>query len=150
VEGIKLVRVDFRLIHGQVITKWSNTISVTRIIVVNDELASDEFMADVYRMAAPPMIDVDVIAIDQFVADAAAGAYATGNVMVLFRGIDDALAVIQRREDHRRQGHRHRHGRCRQAHRDPGRGSPRDLPGHARRTEARPPERNQKSEVNTP
>jgi D-glucosaminate-specific PTS system IIB component len=79
-----------------VITKWSNTISVTRIIVVNDELASDEFMADVYRMAAPPMIDVDVIAIDQFVADAAAGAYATGNVMVLFRGIDDALAVIQR------------------------------------------------------
>ena len=27
IDGIKLVRVDFRLIHGQVITKWSNTIS---------------------------------------------------------------------------------------------------------------------------
>ena len=35
-EGIKLVRIDFRLIHGQVITKWSNKISATRIVVVND------------------------------------------------------------------------------------------------------------------
>ena len=32
-EGIKLVRIDFRLIHGQVITKWSNKISATRIVV---------------------------------------------------------------------------------------------------------------------
>lgn len=38
-EGIKLVRIDFRLIHGQVITKWSNKISATRIVVVNDALS---------------------------------------------------------------------------------------------------------------
>lgn len=49
-EGIKLVRIDFRLIHGQVITKWSNKISATRIVVVNDALSKDEFMADIYVM----------------------------------------------------------------------------------------------------
>jgi len=68
IDGIKLVRVDFRFIHGQVVTKWSRTISTDRIIVVNDELAADEFMADVYVMAAPPGIDVDVFTIEDFAA----------------------------------------------------------------------------------
>ena len=69
-EGIKLVRIDFRLIHGQVITKWSNKISATRIVVVNDALSKDEIMADIYVMAAPPGMTVDVISIDDFVANA--------------------------------------------------------------------------------
>ena len=40
-EGIRLVRIDFRLIHGQVITKWSKLTDVKSIVVVNDELAAD-------------------------------------------------------------------------------------------------------------
>ena len=71
-EGIKLVRIDFRLIHGQVITKWSNKISATRIVVVNDALSKDEFMADIYVMAAPPGMTADVISIDDFVANGCA------------------------------------------------------------------------------
>ena len=42
---INLVRIDDRLIHGQVITKWSNKIAATRIVVVNDELAEDNFFS---------------------------------------------------------------------------------------------------------
>ena len=34
IDGIKLVRVDFRLVHEQVITKWSNTISAKEIEVL--------------------------------------------------------------------------------------------------------------------
>ena len=87
-EGIKLVRIDFRLIHGQVITKWSNKISATRIVVVNDALSKDEFMADIYVMAAPPGMTVDVISIDDFVANA--------NGLVLFRGIEDCKSVVDK------------------------------------------------------
>lgn len=95
-EGIKLVRIDFRLIHGQVITKWSNKISATKIIVVNDALSKDEFMADIYVMAAPPGMTVDVISIDDFVENAKNGVYETGNILVLFRGIQDAKASVDR------------------------------------------------------
>ncbi|MDQ4976588.1 PTS sugar transporter subunit IIB [Klebsiella pneumoniae] len=35
--NIKLVRIDFRLIHGQVITKWRNIISATEIVIVDDK-----------------------------------------------------------------------------------------------------------------
>ena len=95
-EGIKLVRIDFRLIHGQVITKWSNKISATRIVVVNDALSKDEFMADIYVMAAPPGMTVDVISIDDFVANANGGEYDKGNVLVLFRGIEDCKSVVDK------------------------------------------------------
>lgn len=94
--GIKLARIDFRLIHGQVITKWSNKVSSDRIIVVNDGLAEDEFMADIYVMAAPPGMQVDVVSIEQFTANAEAGEYEAGNILVLFKNIKDARTVTER------------------------------------------------------
>ena len=93
-ERIKLVRVDFRLIHGQVITKWSRAVAASRIIVVNDELAADEFMADVYVMAAPPGMGVDVMTLEAFVASSASGGFDTGNILVLFKSIEDAASVV--------------------------------------------------------
>lgn len=94
IEGIKLVRVDFRLIHGQVITKWSRTINTDRIVVVNDALAEDSFLADVYVMAAPPGITVDVYKIDEFVSLANGGEFDRGHILVLFKDIKDAAATV--------------------------------------------------------
>lgn len=39
---IVLCRIDSRLIHGQVMTKWVNQSSANKIVVVSDELAADE------------------------------------------------------------------------------------------------------------
>ncbi|WP_059051089.1 PTS system mannose/fructose/N-acetylgalactosamine-transporter subunit IIB [Paenibacillus senegalimassiliensis] len=94
-EGIKLVRVDFRLIHGQVVTKWSNTVTAKTIVVVNDELSEDEFMADIYVMAAPPGIQVEVQSITSFVESAQGGSYDQGSVLVLFKNIEDVRRVAE-------------------------------------------------------
>ena len=40
---IKLVRIDHRLLHGQVVFSWSKFFNINRIIVANDEAANDEF-----------------------------------------------------------------------------------------------------------
>ena len=93
IDGIKLVRVDFRLIHGQVITKWSNTISAKEIVVVNDQLSKDEYMAEIYIMAAPPGMKVNVLSINSFVEEAKNGSYGSGNILVLFKNIKDAKDV---------------------------------------------------------
>ena len=39
---IKLVRVDYRLIHGQVATVWSKEANAQRIIICSDEVAKDQ------------------------------------------------------------------------------------------------------------
>ncbi len=47
---IRLVRVDFRLMHGQVIAAWMNQVDGNAIMIINDQLAGDSFMKNVYKM----------------------------------------------------------------------------------------------------
>ena len=58
--AISLIRVDSRLIHGQVITKWRKIFNITKIVVVDDGLAKDSFMIRMYEAAAPSGIKVKV------------------------------------------------------------------------------------------
>ena len=50
---IKLVRVDFRLIHGQIITKWRKIFKISKIIVIDDILAaiSEQKLEEARRLA---------------------------------------------------------------------------------------------------
>lgn len=53
-----LVRIDDRLIHGQVIAVWVKYKKFTKIQIVDDAVAADPFMVDVLRLAAPAGLDV--------------------------------------------------------------------------------------------
>lgn len=55
---IVFVRIDDRLIHGQVVTGWMRHTSANRIVIVDNEVAKDEFMLQILKMAAPPNVDV--------------------------------------------------------------------------------------------
>lgn len=61
---IVLARVDSRLIHGQVVTKWLQQSAANEIVVVSDELEQDEFLQSIYLMAAPPGVEVIIKGID--------------------------------------------------------------------------------------
>lgn len=58
---IKVARIDFRLIHGQVITKWIKYYPVDMIVIVDDALGSDDFMIEIFKMAVPKGIKFKVI-----------------------------------------------------------------------------------------
>lgn len=90
---IKLVRIDFRLIHGQVVTQWVKVSGANRIVIANDALAADDFMADIYRMAAPAGIGVDIMTIADVCEAWKENALGEGKVLVLFKSAGDALAA---------------------------------------------------------
>jgi len=62
--NIVLSRVDSRLIHGQVMTKWVKQVEASVIIVVSDELALDDYMKDIYMLSAPAGINIIVYSLD--------------------------------------------------------------------------------------
>ena len=41
---LRLVRVDDRLIHGQVVTLWLKALGAKRIVIVDDKTARDDFL----------------------------------------------------------------------------------------------------------
>jgi PTS system mannose-specific IIB component len=61
--NLVLVRIDDRLIHGQVVTQWVKHTNGNRILIVDDKLVNDKIMLRVLKAAAPPGIAVDVMTI---------------------------------------------------------------------------------------
>lgn len=88
--NLKMVRVDYRLVHGQIVAKWIKFRPVDRLVVVDEELLKDEFMADIYRMAAPGY-QVDIIGIDAI--DETLNAK-DDDVLLIFKDVKSAYEAI--------------------------------------------------------
>ena len=50
---IKALRIDHRLVHGQVAFTWTHFLGATRIIVIDDKAAGDDFQKMALNMAKP-------------------------------------------------------------------------------------------------
>lgn len=59
IDEFGLVRIDDRLIHGQVIAVWCKHARFTRIAILDDGVGADPFMQQVLRLAAPPDLSVE-------------------------------------------------------------------------------------------
>ena len=83
---IVLTRIDDRLIHGQVMTAWVKKTRANQILIIDDEVAKDDFMSEILKMSAPAGIDIVVkgIAIDKLVVG---GMGAKANRRVLYKNI---------------------------------------------------------------
>lgn len=65
---IKLVRLDERMIHGQVATKWSRLLGVDRIVVADDAAAESDIMQKSLMMAAPSTCKVAIVSVDKAIS----------------------------------------------------------------------------------
>ncbi|MDT2757161.1 PTS sugar transporter subunit IIB [Enterococcus asini] len=61
---IKLVRVDHRLIHGQVALTWTNAIDADCILVANDDVLNDPIQKTTLKLAAPHNVKVVIKSIE--------------------------------------------------------------------------------------
>lgn len=85
---IKLVRVDFRLMHGQVVTAWLKQADADSILIVDDELAADKFLAQVFLMAKPQGVKVGIRSVEKAVAGFKKEAFGNIKMLVLFKSIE--------------------------------------------------------------
>jgi len=92
---IALVRVDNRLVHGQILEAWVPFTKSSTIVIVDDHVASDLFRETVIKMAVPREIEVIISNVEDF---ANSYKYTRGHgrkAIVLFSSIADALRAFQ-------------------------------------------------------
>ena len=65
---ICFIRVDNRLIHGQVVQAWLPKIKPDKVIVVSKQAAQNTLMAKMMRMALPQGYELEVITPDKVLA----------------------------------------------------------------------------------
>lgn len=57
---ITFLRIDSRLIHGQVVEAWLPGLKVARVVVADDEAAHSPLMKTAMGLAVPPELEVDI------------------------------------------------------------------------------------------
>lgn len=87
---IALVRVDNRLIHGQILEAWIPYLKASCIVVVDDQVVADFFRETVIRMAVPSGIRVVVCGVAEFAEGHTFGRGRGPKTIVLFSKISDA------------------------------------------------------------
>jgi PTS system mannose-specific IIB component len=86
---IALVRVDNRLIHGQVVEAWLPALHATRILVADDEAAGSPLTRAAMGLAVPAPVKVEIVPIAK--ADFAAAQASPERTLVLLRDVHDAM-----------------------------------------------------------
>jgi PTS system mannose-specific IIB component/fructoselysine and glucoselysine-specific PTS system IIB component len=62
---IVLLRVDERLVHGQVVVGWGEHIHMERIAVVDDEISASPWEQELYCLGVPPKVDAEFATVQQ-------------------------------------------------------------------------------------
>jgi PTS system mannose-specific IIB component len=92
---IGLARIDDRLIHGQVATRWTKETNVKRIIVVSDEVAADHVRKTLLTQVAPPGVTAHVVDVAKMIRVYNNPKYAGERVMLLFTNPTDVERVVE-------------------------------------------------------
>jgi PTS system sorbose-specific IIB component len=87
---IALVRVDNRLIHGQILEAWVPFLRASCVVVVDDQVASDFFHETVIRMAVPSGVKVVISNVAEFAETYPFNRGSGPKTIVLFSKISDA------------------------------------------------------------
>ncbi len=89
------IRVDERLIHGQVALVWTKEFSTTHVVVANDAAASNKVQQMTLQMATPTGIKVLIKSIDDSIKVFNNPRAKDTRLFVLTANIADALKIVQ-------------------------------------------------------
>jgi len=92
---IVLVRIDDRLVHGQIVQGWLKNIAVDKIAVASDLAAKDSLQQMLMAMAVPPGVSFEAKSVDGVIKSALNKEYDDCKTMILASSPSDVLKMIE-------------------------------------------------------
>ena len=90
------VRIDNRLVHGQVVETWLPYSNAKTLVVANDQLANDELRQELLRLAVPTGVHILFSNVQQTaeqVDDLEPSGYTGADIFLLFASCEDAMVA---------------------------------------------------------
>lgn len=92
---VVLVRVDDRLIHGQVVVGWTRTVGGTTIVVANDEVANNSMQRTLLKMTAPAGVKAEILTVEDAAKQLNEKKFAGENVIILVRDPQSLVRLVE-------------------------------------------------------
>jgi mannose/fructose/N-acetylgalactosamine-specific phosphotransferase system component IIB len=89
------VRMDNRLIHGQILVSWNAEFKIDHIIVTNDRVAADPLQVTLLKAVAPIGATVSVLSIKDCVACCNGPQADDENIFIIAKFPEDGLALVE-------------------------------------------------------
>lgn len=93
------MRVDHRLLHGQVAVSWFNSLGANTILVTNDAVANDDFRKSAIRLAKPDKAKLVMKSIDDSIKAIKSGATDKYKMLIVVESVADAEKLIKGTQD---------------------------------------------------
>lgn len=90
-----LVRIDDRLIHGQVVLGWARALKPDRIVVANNRIAKNSWERKFYTSSVPSDIKLSFLELDETARQLLNNLFKNETVMILFESVKDAFSVVE-------------------------------------------------------
>jgi PTS system mannose-specific IIB component len=90
------VRIDDRLIHGQVGMAWIQYLKADTVFVVNDETANNPMIATMVPMGAPSGIIVKVLTVDKAAEQLNNSDWEKKRILIICKFPEDALGLLEK------------------------------------------------------
>lgn len=92
---IKLLRIDDRLIHGQVAVSWTSFIGADTLLVANEKARTDKMMQMAFNMAKPPQVLLSIKSVAGAVAVINNPKHVDRKIFVVTASVEDALEICK-------------------------------------------------------
>lgn len=92
---IKKLRVDHRLLHGQVAFSWTSALNADCILIANDSVVKDELRKTTMKMAKPNGVKLVIKNIEDSIKAINSGVTDKYKLFVVVESIKDANKLIQ-------------------------------------------------------
>ena len=92
---VQLLRIDSRLLHGQVTTSWARALNIDYIIIASDSVAQDRIRQALMLQAAPSHLKVSVTTIDSLIYNQNHPQLKGVKVMIIVETPRDARRLVE-------------------------------------------------------
>ncbi|MQS75431.1 PTS system mannose/fructose/N-acetylgalactosamine-transporter subunit IIB [Companilactobacillus halodurans] len=92
--GIIAVRIDERLIHGQVANLWTTKLQASRIMVVDNEIIKNDIQKTALKLAKPAGVNLSVLGTKKSSANILAGKYESQRVFLVVKKPETLVEMI--------------------------------------------------------
>lgn len=96
---ISMIRIDDRLIHGQVAFVWTKHLGVNRIIVANDSVAKNDIQKISLKMAVPDTTKCSILTLDEAINVLNDPRAKRLKILILVNNPTDARKIIEKVDD---------------------------------------------------
>ena len=91
---VKLLRVDDRLLHGQVAFIWTSSLNISTIVVANDDAANDEFIRLTLELGRPRGVQLIIDEIETVRRLLEDESFNKKNILLIVNSIRDAIGLM--------------------------------------------------------